>query len=421
MAEKGRPAWARLGPPRPLRPEQRRLVLLLGTAFALNSYDFGLLGLALPQIQADLAVPESEAGTLAAAARLGMLPALLLALVADARGRRLLLILTVVGFALCSLATAFARSGAEFMVLQFLARTFTAAEEMLAIVVLTEELDDDSRGWGVGVMAAFGGLGHGLASLLYAQVDIVPYGWRALYALGVAPLLLVAWLRRGLPETRRFDEYRRVSGEGEHGLFTPLRQLFQHHRGRLLALCGAAIPFWFVASTALVFLSKFLQEAHGYTPGSVAVLFLVGGSVGILGNVVAGKMSDALGRRPTVIVFLLANLAAAAGFYNAPTPLVPVFWITLIFTFFAVDVIFAALGSELFPTAYRSTASAVRVLAVTLSAALGLWLEGSLYELVGSHASAVTWMLVPALASPLLVFLFLPETAGRPLEDISAT
>jgi putative MFS transporter len=417
------PRWRRaLGPPRPLPAGQRRLLVLLGTAFAMNSYDFGILSLALPQIQAELAVPEAEAGRLAAAARLGVLPALLVAMLADWHGRRRLLVLTVVGFSVCTLLTGFARTPAEFMLLQFLARVFTAAEEMLAIVVITEELDADVRGFGVGLMGACGGLGHGLASLLYSQVDVLPYGWRALYVLGAAPLLLLAWLRRGLPETRRFTEHRLARAEqaSAAAMLAPLKNLVRTHPFRLAALCAAVVPFWFAASTSLVFMSKFLQEAHGYTAGTVAILFLVGGSLAILGNVVAGRASDRFGRRPVLLTFLIVNVAAVAGFYNAPGVLVPLCWIPLVFSFFAIDVIFTALGSELFPTAYRSTASAVRGIAASLAAVAGLWIEGSLFQITGSHGSAITWMLLSTLVTLVVVRVGLPETAGRSLEEISS-
>jgi putative MFS transporter len=411
--------WRALGPPRPLRPEHRRLLVLLGTAFMMNNYDFGILSLALPQIQADLGVAEAAASELPAAARLGVLPALFLGLIADRRGRRLLLVLTVVGFSVCTLLTGFARSAGELMLLQFGARTFTAAEEMLAIVVLTEELEPDCRGWGVGVMAAFGGLGHGLASVLYAQVEVLPYGWRALYVVGATPLLLLAWLRRGLPETQRFTAYRARRG-APGAFFEPVRRLLRAHPGRLAALCAAIAPFWFVASTALVFMSKFLQETHGYTPGSVAILFLAGGSIAIFGNLVAGRLSDRFGRRPIAIGFLVANFAAVAGFYNAAGAwLLPACWIVLIFSFFAIDVIFTALGSELFPTAYRSTASSVRGVVGMLAGAFGLWIEGWLFTLTGSHAQAITWMLSVALVTPIVVACSLPETAGRRLEEIA--
>ena len=37
-----------------------------------------------------------------------------------------------------------------------------------------------------------------------ALVDLLPFGWRALYFAGVVPLLVIAHLRRHMPETRRF-------------------------------------------------------------------------------------------------------------------------------------------------------------------------------------------------------------------------
>lgn len=202
-------------------------------------------------------------------------------------------------------------------------------------------------------------------------------------------------------------------------MLQPLRRLIAAQPGRLAALCAAVMSFWFAASTALVFMSKFLQQEHGYTPGTVALLFFAGGSIAILGNVVAGRISDQFGRRPALIAFVLTYLTAAACFYNVGSALIPLFWIVLIFTFFAIDVIFNALGSEIFPTAYRSTASAVRSVAATCAAALGLWIEGWLFAATGSHAQAITWMLIVPLITPLVVALWLPETARRSLDEIA--
>jgi predicted MFS family arabinose efflux permease len=166
-------------------------------------------------------------------------------------------------------------------------------------------------------------------------------------------------------------------------------------------------------------MSKFLQETHGYTPGTVALLFLAGGGLAILGNVVAGRWSDLFGRRPVLLAFLVLNVAAVAGFYNAPGAWVAFCWIPLVFSFFAIDVIFTALGTELFPTAYRSTASAARSISATLAGAFGLWVEGFLFEWTGGHGRAVTWMLLSSVVTLTVVALWLPETARRTLEEIA--
>jgi hypothetical protein len=81
-----------------------------------------------------------------------------------------------------------------------------------------------------------------------------------------------------------------------------------------------------------------------------------------------------------------------------------------------VNVLFRAVGSETFPTSYRSTACAAREILGTLGGVLGLAIEGSLYLATGSHAAAITGMTPVMLISPLIV---LPETSGRVLEEIA--
>ena len=193
-----RPLWFRIlfafmRNPAELDAHQWKLVGLLGATIVLNHYDFMVLNLALSQIQVGLGVAEGDIGSVVAYTRLGVIPALLLALVADRVGRRRLLLITVVGFTVCTSLTAFARDINEFTGLQILARMFINAEEMLAIVVIAEELGANNRGFGLGVLAAMGSLGAGLAAVVFGFVDMLPYGWRSLYLVGVVPLFYLVF------------------------------------------------------------------------------------------------------------------------------------------------------------------------------------------------------------------------------------
>jgi len=411
--------WTGRVPQLPAR--QWRILGLLACAELFENYDLGIFGLALPQIQLGLGIPEDQVGNLSALLRLGTIPALAITVLADRIGRRRLLLATILGFTACTFATTFVRDTAQFAALQLLARVFVAGETMLAVVVLAEELKARDRGWGIGMLGALGAMGHGLAAIVFGFVEILPFGWRALYAIGALPMGLLAWFRRGLPETGRFQAHRAARGPqgGWRAWAQPMRDLVTMYPGRVAVIGLAVVPLDFVLVTASLFMAKTLQEVHGYAPGEVTVLYLVGGALGILGNIAAGALSDRWGRRG-VLGLLLGVLALAFySFYNGSGPAIAVIWVVQVFALQGVGVLFKALGSELFPTSYRSTASGVRAILSTLGGSAGLVLESGLYAAAGSHGAAITWML-PALAIPPLVIWFgLPETATRELEEIA--
>ncbi len=397
---------------------ERRLLVLLGTANAVNGYDLGILTLALPAIQAALGIAEADVGWMLAVIRLGMLPALALGVLADRHGRRSLLLATIVGFTVCTVGTAAAPSAAIFVAIQLVARVFIAAEDTLGIVVVAEEITAERRGLALGVLAALGGIGHGLAAVSYAIVGSGPDGWRLLYLAGALPLGVIAWLRRSLVETRRFVAHRtRLLGAGGGAFWQPLRALVHHHPRRVLALGGMILPIYFVTAPAIAFQSKFLQEAHGYAPATIAGLYFVGGLVSVAAQLGVGRVSDAVGRKPAAALMLALTAGGTLVLYRGHGGWVLAGWVVMIAAYLGLDVMVSALGSELFPTAYRSTASAARAVTATVGAALGLALEGPLFTVTGSHGAAISWMVAPLAVVP-LALAALPETARRELEEI---
>ncbi len=409
--------WAGNVPP--LSERQWTVLGLLCAAEIFDNFDVGLLLLALSQVQTSLAISEEEVGWMVGVIRLGVLPALGITLLADRVGRRRLLLLTVVGMTLTTFATAFAQTPTQFIVLQFLVRTFTYAETALAVVVLAEELTERDRGWGIGMLGALGALGHALAAITFSFVEIVPYGWRGLYALGAVPLVFLTFLRRALPETARFES--RAESAHEEPWWQPAALLFQSYPMRVFALGAAVLPLEFVLMAGYTFSPKTLQEVHGFSPGAVGTLYVIGGALGIVGNVFAGQWGDRFGRRRVAYFFTVLVAVAFGGFYmldDAGFWVVP-FWIMQVFALMGIGVTFKALGSELFPTSHRSTASGLRGVMGTLGGVFGLTLESWIYPYAGSHAMAILWMLPALLIPPVVIKFAIPETAGRTLEEIS--
>ena len=352
--------------------------------------------------------------------RSGALFALPVTLAADRFGRRRLLLVTILAYTLCTGATAFAPNAVTFVIFQFLARIFAAAEVVIAIVVIAEEFDAKHRGWGIGALGALNACGAGVAGIAFGFVNVLPFGWRALYAIGLVPLLLVAYLRRTLPETARFDALARER-EGFRAAppLAPVVDLVRHHPRRLAMLAFAVLAIEIAMGPAVFFAPKFLQDAHGWTPGNVAVLTFVGGFVAIIGNPVAGWLSDRRGRRPVTVLFTTLVLLAIVSFYLATGALSPPLWIPLIFGLMGTQVTLGAYGAEMFPTAVRSTASGVREVCKTGGAVAGLALVSLLFDFAGSNWVAIAMLCAIGALSPLIVFAFFPETAGRSLEEIA--
>jgi putative MFS transporter len=405
----------RLRPPVPVPASQLRLLFLVGVALLIEAYDVNIYGFAIPQIQRSLGIAEADVGRVIAVFRLGVVPALALAYLADVFGRRAMLIVTVAGMTAATVWTAFAQDVTQFVISQTLARVCGYAESMLCFVVVAEEFDERARGWAIGILGALGALGAGSAALIFGFVTLLPFGWRALYALGAVPLLWLLWARRSLPETRRFADRHRASGR----YVAPLLNLVRAYPTRLLLMIAVTAPFSFVAAPAVLLIPKYLQSTQGWAPWQLTALVLVAGPIALAGSVTSGWLSDRIGRRLTLFVALVVGMISLASLYTWATgPALVLLWILAIAADLATAIMIGALTAELFPTSYRSFAAGVRFLFAILAGAAGFLVEGNLFERVGSHGEAIVWMLLVAPIA-LIPIWFLPEPASKSLDDIA--
>lgn len=397
---------------------QWRVFLIATTAGFFDNYDRAILSLALKQIQKGLRISEATLGTVLSVIRLGYVFSLVITPLADVFGRRRLLLYTVVAYTVFTGLSAAAPNQHVFTVWQMLARAFAGAEGTVALVILSEEVDAGVRGWAIGLLSALVSVGYGLAALAFAGIEVMPYGWRGLYALALIPLVLVIPLRRVLPESRRFERGHE-SKERTESLLAPVKALFQAYPKRLVALVAVGFLGNLGGNAAGFFFPKYLQEAHGWSPGNVSGLYFLGGGLGILGNIVAGRLSDRFGRRGMGSFFYLVAPILTIWLYSTRSNLVVPIWIVQLFFDVAGSTIVTAYGVELFPTSYRSTAASALAVAGTTGGALGLFLEGVLYRAIGSHWIAISWLTTFWMIAPVLMYFSFPETAGRELEAIS--
>ena len=412
-----------LRPPGGMTHRQAVVFLLVGAAALMGGYDTNVYTFAIPQVQASLHIPDDKIGLTVSLIRLAAVPALILAWTADLIGRRRLLLFTIVGQAVATLATSFTQDSAQFIWAQCATRLFGYAEEMLCYVVVAEELAAAARGWANGTLATMYYLGGGITAIAFMAVTYLPYGWRALYVIGSIPLFLVAYLRRYLPETRRFEKLEQEKHERPSRIRNAIamfRRLMSEHPRRVRTMMIAIAGYGFAIWPAAYFGQTYMQTTLHMTPVQTGMAVLTGGAVAAAFNILAGRLSDWIGRR---VVICAACGIAVAGFGTLYSgfrfPYIQYMWGVGFFGFVCADSLFAGLSAEIFPTAYRATVSGMRYIVSILAGAVSLALEGPLYNLFGGHGLALI-LLMGTMPIAMLAPFWLPEPAGRELEDLAA-
>ena len=393
----------------------------MGLGLFFENYDIGLVNAALPQIARGLGIDDGDTGFTVAAIRLGGVGAFLVLPFADRLGRRRVFLASLVGMSLGTFATALAQTSLQFALLGMATRVSLLTVSALALVILVEEFPAQRRGAAIGCLSVLGGLGFGVSAGLYAAVDILPFGWRALYAVGILPVLLLPLFRRGLVETRRFErdrDGRAGRAAGGLGAWTaPLAALARTHPRRVIAMGGAGLLAAMGGIAAFQYTSFFVQSVHGWKPGHYTLLVFGGGLLGLLGNVVGGRGSDRFGRRRVGFACLSLAPLFIASFYLGPVGTLVLTWGLGVLCTSAGEVVIRALSAELFPTSHRGSATGWLILVQSLGWALGLLLVGLGPDGWAELAWTITAISL-ACAAAGVCLLFVPETNRRELEGI---
>lgn len=411
-----------LRPPGGMSHRQAVVFWLVGAAMLLGGYDTNIFFFSVAHVQASLNIPEDKIGLTASIVRLAAFGALILAWSADIVGRRRLLLFTIIGQACATLATAFSQNYEQYIAFQMITRVFGYAEEMLCYVVIAEELNAKARGWATGSLATLYYAGAGVTAALFSVINVLPYGWRSLYVIGSIPLFAVAYLRRYLPETRRFEtREHEVQKLSSHigGALDMFRRLMHEHPRRvatlLIAIAAYGFAIWPNSSMAV----KYLISVLHLTPPQASLIMLAGGLIAAGLNIVAGRLSDRIGRRRVIFVALLMAVIGYGTLYSGVHwRYVSYMWAVGFFGFVCADSLFAGLSAEIFPTAYRATVSGLRYMVSIMAGAIGLALEGPLYDYFGGHGPALLVFLCSMPVAMIALFK-LPEPAGRELEEIA--
>ncbi|HLH76486.1 MAG TPA: MFS transporter [Candidatus Binataceae bacterium] len=408
----------------------RYLVMLVGmlmSATIFEGYDITIFHLCTPDIAHTFALGNASIGLMAAVVRFGGLLSFFVVTLADHFGRKPVISCTVLCYAVFTLLTALSRGMASFTFFQSCSQVFLAAEFGVAMTMITEEFPERARGRGIAVLHMTAFFGVATAGLLYGYVAPSRWGWRGMYLLGIAPLLLVALLRRGMRETARFEQLRAVGEVGTigAGVFSHLRKsiapLSGPYRRRVLVLALLCNSLGLVGGPTISFFSLYAKRDHQWSSGQIGFAVVLAYLVATTGTLSCGFLMDRLGRRPAAILFCVgAGIAMALLFQSSAHNSMMVALAATMFSYQGARTAASALSAELFPTKARAGGYC---LCVQVLGQLG-WTFAPLavgllsIPMHGLGNAASLFGVGPVLGA-LLVLLWVPETAGKRLEELA--
>ncbi len=403
------------------------LFIALMSATIFDGYDTAIFHLCTPDIAKTFHMSDPAIGAMATTVRFGGMLSLLVVFFADCIGRKPVISITVMAYALFTLFTALSSGVGTFTLFQTGAQIFLVAEFGVAITMIAEEFPDEARGRAVSGLHIVSLIGVTVAGLLYGRMAETHWGWRGLYLLGLGPLLLVAFLRRWLKETLRFEAVRatRKSGGGESEIVASARELYRAftgpYRGRVLLVAGLWNSIGLIGGPMISFFSLYARRDHHWKSRQVGTAIILAYMMGAVGSLICGQLMDRFGRKVTACIFYLGASASMVILFTAQTyGRMLGAEIATMFCYQAARSATSAISTELFPTEIRATGYSLCVQAFgQIGWAMAPIIIGVFSKPMGGLGNAAALFSIGPLIGIVLIVLFAPETLGKSLEELS--
>jgi MFS family permease len=345
--------------------------------------------------------------------------------VGDRLGRVRTLMLTILWYSLFTFLSALVRQVWQLAVLRLLAGIGIGGEWAMGGTFVAEEWPEYRRSTGAGWMHTGYYAGILLAAIANYAIGS-HFGWRAMFAVGGLPALLLAWIRHSVTEPGRWLNREKLVSHG--AFWHPLGMLFSRDFRRrtllnsllmLISICGLWAGTVYVPAAITV-----LAEASGRASSEAARLASWGTIVvsfaTILGCGSMPILAERFGRRGALAVFfflMMVSIAVTFGkiFYLGAGAL-PWFFLCLFFlglggANFAVYTLWLP---EQYPTSCRASAFAFSTSFARFGGAGITFLVGAGVRQFGSLGIPIAWTAL-AFAVGLALTPLGVETRGQPL------
>ncbi|MBS9533441.1 MFS transporter [Mycobacterium sp. M1] len=417
---------------------------IVGTAIGnfMEWYDFGIYGfLATTIAQVFYPTDSSSAvgliatfGTLAAAFAVRPFGGVVFGALGDRIGRKKVLIMTVtlmaVGTTVTGLLPGYESVGIWAPVLLIVTRVLqgfsTGGEYVSAMTYVSEHAPDRSRGAVAGCLplGTLGGylVGAAVVTVVQTQLpvaDMLSWGWRIPYLLGVPLAVVALYMRLRIEESPAYEQMTESRQPGDTEL-SPFRQTITRHRTALLITIGLVLAENVTNYLLTGYLPTYFKQVGAISGGQGLTMIVVVLAMMLLAVVFVAKASDRVGRKPIMwlgCVLLIAGSIPAflliryGGGY--PVSLLGVMIVG------AALLCFSATSPSTLPALFPTN---VRNFAVAIAFNISVSLFGGTTPLIvetlvagTGNVMAPAYLLMAAGLIGAVTVWFTPEVAGKPL------
>jgi len=337
---------------------RKKTVVASVAGLTLEGMDIMFISFAMTMIIAEFNIDLATGGLISSITNIGMLlGGIIFGVLADKYGRVKVFTYTIILFAIGTALTGVATSIEQVYVYRFIAGLGAGGEYGIGMALVAEAWPKNKQGRASSYVSVGAQYGVILAALLSAVI-LPTLGWRALFFVGVLPVIFAFIVRKNLNESPEWlASQNNQSNKQKKG---KLAQLFATPRVTMTTLSLILMATVQIAgyNGLMIWLPSMLQKSQGLSVSSSA-LWTISTAVGmIIGMLTFGRFMDRFGAKRAFGIFLLAS-ACAVFLYSFATGAVAILMGGAIVGFFSNGMFagYGALISSFYPVQIRSTAT----------------------------------------------------------------
>ncbi|MGE7696411.1 MFS transporter [Lysinibacillus sp. NPDC094177] len=339
---------------------RKKTVVASVAGLTLEGMDIMFISFAMTMIISEFNIDLATGGLISSITNIGMLlGGIIFGVLADKYGRVKVFTYTVLLFAIGTALTGLATNIEQIYIYRFIAGLGAGGEYGIGMALVAEAWPKNKQGRASSYVSVGAQYGVILAALLSAVI-LPTLGWRALFFVGVVPVIFAFIVRKNLeesPEWLAAQKNKKIDKQHEKG---KLAQLFKTPRTSMTTITLIVMATVQIAgyNGLMIWLPSMLQKSQGLSVSSSA-LWTISTAVGmIIGMLTFGRFMDRFGAKRAFGFFLLAS-ACAVFLYSYATGSVAILIGGAIVGFFSNGMFagYGALISSFYPVQIRSTAT----------------------------------------------------------------